>query len=109
MRMNRAICITVLVSGAACLALPFTAAAAAPPQAPPAAAQLVGTTLYRTTQSLVLGSPDRWDYLSWDPVSHRIFAAHQSTVTVVDADRLSVVGQVPPPLVPATAHIVSSF
>jgi DNA-binding beta-propeller fold protein YncE len=95
MRMNRAICITVLVSGAACLALPFTAAAAAPPQAPPAAAQLVGTTLYRTTQSLVLGSPDRWDYLSWDPVSHRIFAAHQSTVTVVDADRLSVVGQVP--------------
>jgi len=64
--------------------------AAAPPAAPPVAAPL-----YRTTQSVVLGSPDRWDYLTWDAESHRVFAAHESTVTVVDADRLTVVGQIP--------------
>ncbi len=51
--------------------------------------------VYRTTRSVVLGSPDRWDYLTWDPLSHRIFAAHQSTITVVDAGRLRVLGQIP--------------
>jgi DNA-binding beta-propeller fold protein YncE len=65
-------------------------AADAPPDVAPAAAPL-----YRTIQSIPLGSPDRWDYLTWDAASHRVFAAHQSTVTVVDADRLAIVGEIP--------------
>ena len=48
-------------------------------------------------RSIALGAPDRWDYLTWDPASHRVFAAHQSTVTVVDADRSAIVGQIPVP------------
>ena len=68
----------------------------APPAAPSAASPpAVAAPLYRTSQSVVLGSPDRWDYLTWDAESHRVFAAHESAVTVVDADRLTVVGQIP--------------
>jgi DNA-binding beta-propeller fold protein YncE len=83
-----------LMSGVASLALAFAAAAGTAPEATPAATPLAAA-LYRTTGSLVLGSPDRWDYLAWDAGSHRVFAAHESTVTVVDADRLSIVGQIP--------------
>jgi hypothetical protein len=67
-------------------------AADAPPDAAEAAAPL-----YRTVQSIALGAPDRWDYLTWDAGSRRVFAAHQSTVTVVDADRSVIVGQIPVP------------
>jgi hypothetical protein len=52
---------------------------------------------YRMSATVALGAPDRWDYLAWDPDSHRVFAAHDSTVTVVDAERSAVVGQVPVP------------
>jgi DNA-binding beta-propeller fold protein YncE len=65
-------------------------AADAPPDAASTAAPL-----YRTTQSIALGSPDRWDYLTWDAAAHRVFAAHRSTLTVVDADHGIIVGQVP--------------
>jgi DNA-binding beta-propeller fold protein YncE len=65
-------------------------AADTPPDAAATAA-----ALYRTAQSIPLGSPDRWDYLTWDAASHRVFAAHQTTVTVVDADRSTIVGQIP--------------
>jgi DNA-binding beta-propeller fold protein YncE len=98
--MNLKYCHTAFLSGVSSLAVAFFAAAAPPPEpppaaAPPVAAPSVAAALYRTTQSLVLGSPDRWDYLAWDALSHRVFAAHESTVTVVDADRLSIVGQIP--------------
>ena len=64
--------------------------------APPGAAE-AAAPLYRTTQRIALGAPDRWDYLTWDAASHRVFAAHESTVTVVDADRSAIVGQIPVP------------
>ena len=90
---------TALGGGLLSLGLTFTTAAPAyadaPPVAPSAATPSAAEPLYRTTQSVLLGSPDRWDYLTWDSESHRVFAAHESTVTVVDADRLTVVGQIP--------------
>jgi hypothetical protein len=96
---------TVLEGGLLSVALGFAAAVAAVPDAPAdaspaaappaAAAPPVAAPLYRTSQSVELGSPDRWDYLAWDAQSHRVFAAHESTVTVVDANRLTIVGQVP--------------
>jgi DNA-binding beta-propeller fold protein YncE len=71
-----------------------TAAAATPDAAPAGAA---AEPLYRTARTIALGPPDRWDYLTWDAASHRVFAAHGSIVTVVDADRGAVVGQVAVP------------
>jgi hypothetical protein len=71
---------------------PLAMAAGAPSDAASAAAPL-----YRMIQRIELGAPDRWDYLSWDAASQRVFAAHQSTVTVVDADRSVIVGQIPVP------------
>jgi hypothetical protein len=92
----------VLIKPAAtalCLLVAAMAAARAsdaPPEAASAAApDSQSAPAYRMTGALPLGSPDRWDYLTWDPASRRIFAAHESTVTVVDADRLAVVGEIP--------------
>lgn len=50
--------------------------------------------LYRQIASVPLGPPDRWDYVHFDPTQHRVFVAHQSEITVLDADRPRVVGQV---------------
>lgn len=49
---------------------------------------------YRVTRSVNLGAPDRWDYLVVDDPSHRVYVAHGDRVTVVDADRGVVLGQV---------------
>ena len=80
----------VAVIGLVLMKVSCALAADAPPDTAATAAPL-----YRTTQSVPLGSPDRWDYLTWDAASHRVFAAHQTTVTVVDADRSTIVGQIP--------------
>jgi DNA-binding beta-propeller fold protein YncE len=50
---------------------------------------------YRISRSLVLGAPERWDYLTFEPVSNRIFVAHGDRIDVVDAAGEKVVGQVP--------------
>ncbi|MGD0492853.1 MAG: YncE family protein [Steroidobacteraceae bacterium] len=81
---------TVAVIGLVLLKASCALAADTPPDAAATAAPL-----YRTAQSIPLGAPDRWDYLTWDASSHRVFAAHQATVTVVDADRSTIAGQIP--------------
>jgi len=73
--------ITVMsVSGYAALA-PASWAAAAP-------------SPYRITKSISLGAPERWDYLTFEPASNRIFVAHGDRIDVVDASSEQVVGQV---------------
>jgi YVTN family beta-propeller protein len=69
--------------GAALAALTL-GAAAAQPQAP----------AYRLVKSVPLGSPDRWDYVIFDPASHRVFVAHGDRVSVVDGRAGRVVGEV---------------
>jgi YVTN family beta-propeller protein len=39
-----------------------------------------------------LGPPERFQYVVFDPASHRVFVAHGSEVTVVDTGKLSVAG-----------------
>ena len=51
--------------------------------------------LYRITQSIPLGSPDRWDYLAFDEPSHRIYATHGSVIDVLDARSGAILGHVP--------------
>ena len=37
---------------------------------------LAATPSYTTTKIVPLGAPDRWDYVSYDAPSHRVFVAH---------------------------------
>ena len=50
--------------------------------------------LYQITQSIPLGAPERWDYLSFDATSNRVFAAHGDRIDVIDLSTQQVVGQV---------------
>ncbi len=50
--------------------------------------------VYHVTHTVSLGAPDRWDYLSFDPATQRLFIAHGDRVTVLDARDGSVLGQV---------------
>lgn len=69
--------------GAALAALTLGAAAAQPQAAD-----------YRLTKTVPLGAPDRWDYVVFDPGSHRVFVAHGDRLSVVDGRAGRVLGQV---------------
>jgi DNA-binding beta-propeller fold protein YncE len=71
------------ILGAALLAFGCYGSAAA--QSPPS---------YQVTKSVALGAPDRWDYVVFDPPSHRVYVAHGDRVTVVDGQDGSIIGQV---------------
>jgi DNA-binding beta-propeller fold protein YncE len=49
---------------------------------------------YAVTKSVPLGAPDRWDYVLFDPESHRVYVAHGDRVTVVDGESGALVGQI---------------
>jgi len=68
---------------ASALAAPALSASAAP--AAPA---------YTVTKTVPLREPNRWDYVVFDPASHRVYVAHGDRVTVVDGRTGAIVGQV---------------
>jgi YVTN family beta-propeller protein len=49
---------------------------------------------YRISKSVPLGAPDRWDYVAFDPASHRVFVAHGDRVTVADGRDGTIIGNV---------------
>lgn len=49
---------------------------------------------YTVTKSVPLGAPDRWDYVLFDPESHRVYVAHGDRVTVVDGQSGALIGQI---------------
>jgi DNA-binding beta-propeller fold protein YncE len=51
---------------------------------------------YRLEATVPLGAPDRWDYLSFDPSTHRILIAHAAETTIVDAISQKIVGNLAP-------------
>ena len=53
-----------------------------------------GPGLYRITKSITLGQPERWDYLTFEPLSNRVFVAHGDRIDVVDVSSDKIVGQV---------------
>src|ERR1700722_2007973 len=53
--------------------------------------------LYVITKSIPLGTPDRWDYVTYDSTAHRIYAAHGTSIAVVDARTSAILGNVPVP------------
>lgn len=49
---------------------------------------------YHVTKSVPIGLPDRWDYLTYDPASHRVYVSHGDHLTVVDGHSGALIGQV---------------
>jgi YVTN family beta-propeller protein len=49
---------------------------------------------YHISKVVPLGPPDRWDYVVFDPESHRVYVAHGDRVTVVDGLGGAVIGTV---------------
>jgi YVTN family beta-propeller protein len=49
---------------------------------------------YHISKVVPLGAPDRWDYVEFDRVTHRVYVAHGDRVTVVDGRSGQVVGNV---------------
>jgi YVTN family beta-propeller protein len=49
---------------------------------------------YHVSKTVSLGLPDRWDYVVFDPVSHRVYAAHGDRVTVINGRSGAIVGSV---------------
>ncbi len=70
------------------LACVFAAALAMPL----GAAQASGA--YKITKTVPLGAPDRWDYLTFDSASNRVYVAHGDRVTVVDAASGAIIGNI---------------
>ncbi len=60
--------------------------------APQAFAQ--STPPYSVTKTVALGAPDRWDFVVFDPASHKVFVAHGDRVTVVDGRTGKIIGNV---------------
>jgi DNA-binding beta-propeller fold protein YncE len=59
----------------------------------PVAAPAAGVS-YKITKSVPLGAPDGWDYLYFEPQSHRVYVAHSTEITVVDGRSGDLVGRV---------------
>jgi len=59
-----------------------------------ASAATVSPPAYHVSMTVALGAPDRWDYVVFDPASHRVFVAHADRVTVVDGRDGKILGNV---------------
>ena len=49
---------------------------------------------YSVTKTVLIGTPDRWDYVVFDPVMNRVYASHGEDVTVVDGTTGALLGTI---------------
>lgn len=70
------------------------AAALAPGALLASHAQAHTAPAYVVTKAVAIGAPDRWDYVVFDPPSHRVYVAHGDKVSVVDGRDGSVIGEI---------------
>lgn len=49
---------------------------------------------YRLVATVALGSPERWDFVTFDPSSNRAYVSHRTQVDVVDLAAGKVVGEI---------------
>ncbi len=72
------------------------ALAQAPIQQEPAVPRVAGSepVHYQLVQTIALGGPDSWDYLTYDPGSHRVYASHGDRLSVVDGISGAKLGEV---------------
>lgn len=57
-------------------------------------AQAARSSEYSITKTIMLGTPDVWDYLTFDAPSGRVYIAHGDRVTVVDGKTGQILGDV---------------
>ena len=50
---------------------------------------------YHVTQKIQVGGEGGWDYITCDPVGHRLYASHGMSVVVISTDSLKVIGEIP--------------
>jgi YVTN family beta-propeller protein len=50
--------------------------------------------LYHISKTIPLGAPEKWDYLSFEPASNRLYVAHSDRIDVIDLVGGKIVGQV---------------
>lgn len=50
----------------------------------PLAVKAAAQPSYKWVKTTPLGAPDRWDYLTFDPASHRVYVSHADRLTVLD-------------------------
>jgi DNA-binding beta-propeller fold protein YncE len=55
------------------------------------------TPLYSVTKTIPLGTPDHWDYLTFDSLSARLYIAHDATIDVFDTTSGTLLGKVEVP------------
>jgi DNA-binding beta-propeller fold protein YncE len=79
MRINRALCLTLLM-----LALAGTLLA-----------QTQKSSGYKVTRRVTLGGEGGWDYLTLDSEAHRLYVARATRVMVIDVDSGKQVGEIP--------------
>src|SRR6266852_2451308 len=53
-----------------------------------------GPPAYHVTKTVMLGAPERWDYVVFDPSTHDVFVSHDDRVSVVDGRTGSIAGTV---------------
>src|SRR5260370_26304607 len=51
---------------------------------------------YELMADYKLGAPNFWDYLTYDPDAHRLYASHMNKIEVIDTNTGKTVGQVGP-------------
>lgn len=49
---------------------------------------------YQLVRTVSLGGPDRWDYVTYDSVQHRVYVAHGAETTVVDSETGKLIGRI---------------
>jgi len=87
--------VCILASSIGTLVLHAQPAASQPAASQPAASQASGAGELRVLKSFVAGGESRWDFVTVDSQAQRVYVAHSTCVTVFDADKGTVVGEVP--------------
>lgn len=79
-------------------AVVFAGALSAAPaaRAQSGAATAITPVAYHLVRSVPLGAPNGWDYVIYDPSTHRVFVAHGNRLTAVNGNSGRIVGQVGP-------------
>lgn len=83
-----------LLTTAATLVLSVSGVSGAAAQAFRAGGSVDPPISYRLVRTVHLGLPDRWDYIVYDSVSHRVYVSHGDRISVVDGRSGRIIGQV---------------
>lgn len=60
-----------------------------------ATAAAATTPEYRLVKTVVLGAPERWDYVTFDPAQDRVYVAHSTQMDVIDGSTGRIIGRIP--------------